>query len=153
MYTGCTSTHTQYSTVLHTHYCTQEKHSALYHMHTHVRVHDENFLPYTERCSKHTCTLSNTQRQSHSDKSLPDEASQVAKKRKTGVSRSPTKLKKAPDRASMTMQELIYYNPSANPMRYVYLYIHVHVHVCLFVYIAYMYVICMYIHVLTCVYS
>jgi hypothetical protein len=55
-------------------------------------------------------------RQSHSDKSSPDEASQVAKKRKTGVSRSPTKLKKAPDRASMTMQELIYYNPSANPM-------------------------------------
>ena len=48
--------------------------------------------------------------------------SQGSKKRRTGGrnSRSPAKLREAPDRSSMTMQELIYYNPSANPMRCVY---------------------------------
>ena len=44
-----------------------------------------------------------------------------------GVSHSPNKLRKAPDRTSMTMRELIYYNPSANPMRCV-LERHVYVH-------------------------
>ena len=28
-----------------------------------------------------------------------------------------SKVREAPDRATMTMQELIYYNPTANPMR------------------------------------
>jgi hypothetical protein len=53
--------------------------------------------------------------------------SQGAKKRRTvgeggggggdGGSRGSGRVRKAPDRTSMTMQELIYYNPSANPMR------------------------------------
>lgn len=30
---------------------------------------------------------------------------------------SSVKVREAPDRSTMTMQELIYYNPSANPMR------------------------------------
>ena len=33
---------------------------------------------------------------------------------------STVKVREAPDRSTMTMQELIYYNPSANPMRYTY---------------------------------
>lgn len=57
-------------------------------------------------------------RQSCSDGAPSDTAIPAAKRKKTvaGISRSLNKIRKAPDRASMTMQELIYYNPSANPM-------------------------------------
>ena len=41
---------------------------------------------------------------------------------------SAVKVREAPDRSTMTMQELIYYNPSANPMRYC-VHVHTHVHV------------------------
>ena len=34
--------------------------------------------------------------------------------------RSTSRVREAPNRSTMTMQELIYYNPTANPMRYMY---------------------------------
>ena len=50
---------------------------------------------------------------------LADELTPPAKRKK---SLSPDKSQKqfleAPDPSTMTMQDLIYYNPSANPMRY-----------------------------------
>jgi hypothetical protein len=43
-----------------------------------------------------------------------EEGSSDPKKQRTPVSR----VREAPNRSTMTMQDLIYYNPTANPMRY-----------------------------------
>ena len=76
-------------------------------------------------------------------KKLADSASSTNEPKSQGTSLPPSKkqrlpvvkVRDAPDRTTMTMRELIYYNPTANPMRYAYMCVHVHcTFVCVYMY-------------------
>ena len=65
----------------------------------------------SQRKKKSTDSASSTNEPKSQGTSLPP-----SKKQRLPV----VKVRDAPDRTTMTMRELIYYNPTANPMRYAY---------------------------------
>ena len=51
------------------------------------------------------------------DPTAPSPSSSQPKKPRISSVKAVKKVREAPDRSTMTMQDLIYYNPTANPMR------------------------------------